>query len=137
VFEFHGWISVWTRDPNGGSYDDLPAKMEDCLRTIRSRLADERYEGSWFEIRETVNEQIVLVMHGLRNHRRGEVFDLFKWVGERYPFSYGLLFTTDDEDMERENEFTTYRLAHGKVAEVRDSLLSPIIPTVRNSYPWD
>jgi len=52
----------------------------------------------WFEIRETSNGQIVVVMHGLRNHRQAGPRELFGWVGAEYPLSYGLLYVHDDED---------------------------------------
>jgi hypothetical protein len=127
VYEFHGWINIWACDPDEGGL----AEAEAAIVAIRARLAQAEQEiGGWFEVRGTFNGQIVLVAHGLRNHRQAGPAELFRWVGEQYPLSYGLLYVHDDEDPTRSNEFVVYRLAHGAVTEFADSLLSPFVPTV-------
>lgn len=131
MYEFHGWISLSACDPDEGGL----AEAQAAIAAIRLRLAlTEQESGGWFEIRETFNGQIVVIAHGLRNHRQIGPLELFRWVGEQYPLSYGLLYVHDDEDATRGNAFVVYRLAHGRVTEFADSLLSPYMPTVELPY---
>ena len=127
MFEFHGWINIWAGDPDETTYADVEA----ALAAIRIRAQEaEAAIGCWFEVRVTFNGQIVLVTHGLRNHPQDEPLAVFRWVAERYPMSYGLLYVHDEWNEPRNNEFVVYRLAHGVIAEFADSLLSPFVPTV-------
>jgi hypothetical protein len=81
----------------------------------------------------------VLFAHGLRNHRYEPVIDLFRWVAEELPHSYGLLYVRDDEDHGREanydNEFRVWRLARGRFEELADPFLSPCNPIAE--APWE
>ncbi len=82
---------------------------------------------------------IVLFTHGLRNHRFDPVIDIFRWIAENLPDSYGLLYVHDDEDHrvsepESDNCFRAWRLARGRLSEKDDPFLSPYIPTVEK--PW-
>jgi hypothetical protein len=130
MYEFHGWIRFWACDPDEGGEPEKTA----AIATIRDRLAQAENEIlGWFEIRPTFNGQIVVVAHGLRNHKQNGPSELFRWIGERYPLSYGLLYIYDDESPAHGNEFVVQRLAHGKLTEFVDSLLSPYTPTVE--YP--
>jgi hypothetical protein len=131
VYEFHGWINIRASDPDEGDF----AEAQAAIVAIRAHLARacEEIRG-WFEIRDTFNGQIVVVTHGLRNHRQEGPPELFRWIGERYPLSYGLLYVHDDEDLSRGNEFVVHRLAHGKLTEFADTVLSPFVPTVEYAY---
>src|SRR5688572_23825915 len=125
MYEFHGWVNIWAADPDAGTL----ANDESAIGVIQAQLAQPNDDvAGWFEIRRTMNGQIVVVAYGLRNHRRTGALEVFRWIGERYPRSYGLLYVFDDEDPERGNEFVVYRLAHGCIVEFRDTVLSPVIP---------
>jgi hypothetical protein len=87
-------------------------------------------EFSCFEVRQCGNGMIVLMAHGQRNHRFEPVIDLFRWVAESLPLSFGLLYVHDDEQQGRGNEFRVWRLAKGELKENDDPFLSPVIPTV-------
>ena len=127
MFEFHGWITLWAGDPDETSWVDVQAAIE-AIRA-RAREAVEQI-GCWFEVRDRGPGHGVLVAHGLRNHPQDEPLAVFRWVAERYPMSYGLLYVHNEWDQPRRNEFVVYRLAHGVIAEFPDALLSPYIPTV-------
>jgi hypothetical protein len=130
MYEFHGWVNIVAAEPGEGSWQEDQA----AIAALMERLREAREQvGGWFEVRETSNGQIVVVAHGLRNHRRGGALELFRWIGERYPWSYGLLFVLDDEDPARGNEFVVYRLARGVLTEHADALLSPAAPTIEPS----
>lgn len=98
--------------------------MENCARFISW--------GSGF------NGMHSFTVTGLRNHRKEEVIDLFRWLAENGPGSYGLLHVCDDEDGERgadyANGFRVWRLARGRLTEHTDPFLSPRIPTVEDPY---
>ena len=127
MFEFHGWIRIWAGDPDETTYVDANA----ALAAIRVRVQEAQAAiGCWFEVGDGYNGQFVLVAHGLRNHPQDEPLAVFRWVAERYPMSYGLLYVHNEWDLPRNNEFVVYRLAHGVITEFPDSLLSPFIPTV-------
>src|SRR5262249_7181410 len=100
------------------------------------RAADDAF--SLFDLRRTSNGLVVLLAHGLRNHRYEPVIELFRWVAAQLPFAYGLLYVHDDEDTcrgaDHGREFRVWRLARGEFGELADPLLSPYIPTVEP--PW-
>jgi hypothetical protein len=127
MFEFHGWINIVASEPGEGSWQE----DQDALAALRARAGEARNQvGCWFDVVETDNGQIVAVAHGLRNHRQEGPLELLRWVAERYPWSYGLLYVLNDENPQRSNEFVVSRLARGVVTEHADALLSPAEPTV-------
>ena len=132
MYEFHGWINIEAGELDEVSWQETQAAI--AALTERLQEAQEEIRG-WFEVRETDNGQIVVVAHGLRNHRQDGPRELFRWIGERYPWSYGLLYVWDDEDPERHNDFFVYRLARGVLTEHADPFLSPAVPTVEP--PWE
>src|SRR4051794_32801997 len=112
MFEFHGWINICAADPDETTYADV----ESAIATIQARAREaEAAIRCWCEVRSTYNEQIVLVIHGLRNPPQDEPLAVFQWVAERYPLSYGLLYVRNEWDVARRNEFVVYRLARGVI----------------------
>jgi hypothetical protein len=75
---------------------------------------------------------------GARNHRHEPVIELFRWIAEKDPAAYGILYMYDDEDHHRggdyQNEFRVWRLCRGSLQESEDLLLSPRIPTIEDPY---
>jgi hypothetical protein len=138
VFEFHGWATVRADDRDDPDLDVLRRREEEAIGRLRTAMKAADDEFSLIDLRRTSNGLIVLLAHGLRNHRYGPVVDLFRWVAAELPFSYGLLYVHDDEDMrggsETGNVFRAWRLARGRFDELADPFLSPYIPTVEP--PW-
>ena len=59
-----------------------------AIGAIQARLAQAGDDvGGWFEIRRTMNGQIVVVAHGKPNHRQTGPLELFRWVAARYVLS--------------------------------------------------
>ncbi len=116
------------------------SREDAAIARLREAMREADDEFSWFDLRRTSNGLIVLVAHGLRNHRYEPVVDLFRWMASELPYSYGLLYVHDDEDIhrgaERDNEFRVWRLARGEFGEFADSFLSPYIPTVEPPWEW-
>jgi Immunity protein 7 len=130
MFEFHGWITVQVADP-----EEITEEQEEvALQRIQKKVAETQQETyGWFEVKTSMNNLTVIVAHGLRNHTQPMPLELFVWVGENYPLSYGLLYIHDNEwDLKRDNEFVVYRLAQGKITEFQDQFLSPVIPTIES-----
>jgi hypothetical protein len=138
VFEFHGWATIRVDDRDDPDLDVLRRREEEAIGRLRTAVKAADDEFSLLDLRRTGNGLIVLLAHGLRNHRYGPVVDLFRWVAAELPFSYGLLYVHGDEDMrggsEPGNAFRVWRLARGRFDELADPFLSPYIPTVEP--PW-
>ncbi len=138
MFEFHGWATIRVDDRDDPDTSVIETREDAAMARVREAIQKADDEFSLFDLRRTGNGLIVLVAHGLRNHRYEPVIDLFRWVASALPFTYGLLYVHDDEDTHRgancENEFRVWRLARGEFQELVDPFLSPYIPTVEP--PW-
>lgn len=131
MFEFHGWATL--RVPEAGGTDWWPGGSGpafDAIKRVRAAIDDAHDESSLFDLQRTSNNLIVLLAHGLRNHRFEPVVELFRRVAAELPDSYGLLYVHDDESDTHGNEFRVWRLARGHLEELADPFLSPYIPTV-------
>jgi hypothetical protein len=138
LFEFHGWACIRVEEDDREKISQTRQREDQAIQRIQTRLKEAR-DGfsSLFEGSRTSNELIVLVAHGLRNHRYQPALELFEWVARELPDSYGLLYVLDDERASTENEFRVWRLARGEFSEHADPFLSPYIPKVENSLPED
>lgn len=135
MFEFHGWASIRVPDSEQKDFSRIGEGPEvEAIKRVRSLINEFHDEFSLLEIRLTGNGLIVLIVHGLRNHRFDAIIDLFRRVGIELPDSYGLLYIHDDESADRGNEFRVWRLARGKLEELADPFLSPCIPTIEPPY---
>ena len=132
MFEFHGWVSVnyQTHDTNAALQDACWSLVEEHLRTLDSDLVwTQRYNGC-----------DSLHLAGQHNHRTDYVVELFLWLAEHTPGSYGLLYVRDDEDNSRDgdysNEFRVWKLCRGTLKELKEPLISPCIPMIENAYDY-
>lgn len=130
MFEFHGWASVQyhTHDTDIVRQDRCWDKLVEYMETIpNEHVWMQRYNGC----------DSVLVA-GQHNHRSEYVIELFRWIANNAPGSYGILYIRDDEDCSRKsdfsNEFRVWRLCRGTLQEQDDPFLSPAIPTVEDPY---
>ena len=131
MFEFHGWAVVRVPDTDDADFKPIGRGAEvEAIKRVRAAINDAHDEFSLFDVRQTGNGQIVLLAHGLRNHKFEPAVDLFRWVAAELPESYGLLYVHDGEAAGQNNEFRVWRLARGRFEELADPFLSPYIPTV-------
>lgn len=133
MFEFHGWAVIRVPENDDETSSQHSERATCAIKDVRSKLNEIHDEFSTFDVERTSNGLIVVFAHGLRNHRFEPVIDLFLWIAEKLPDSYGVLHVLDDEGFKRgadfTNEFRVWRLALGELMEVADPFLSPFIPT--------
>ncbi len=134
MFEFHGWISVQIDDSDDADASVLATRADAAAAAIRDLLPEYEDGFSLFELRQTGNELLMLIAHGLRNHRQENAILLFTRVGSLFPCSYGLLYYHDDEHPTEWNDFRVLRVARGIVSTHPDAFLSPAIPTIEQPY---
>jgi hypothetical protein len=131
MFEFHGWATIRVAEPERPDFKPIGRGSEvEAIKRVRAAINEAHDEFSLFEVRQTSNNMIVLVAHGLRNHQFEPVVGLFRWLAVELPDSYGLLYIHNDESEAHGNKFRVWRLARGHFEELDDPFLSPYIPTV-------
>lgn len=103
---------------------------------------------AWQFLPQLNNHTGILQLASSRNHR-GETplaVEVLEWIASNGPGSYGLVYIHDDEDagdgarsrgrsgVDHTNEFRVWRLLDGKVEELDDPFLSPIVPRINPSF---
>ncbi|MDB6133651.1 MAG: hypothetical protein JWM59_1894 [Verrucomicrobiales bacterium] len=135
MFEFHGWATIQSSvQPDA---DELLLSQERALEFVRSAVGEAQDKLSLIDVMEGGNSLAVLRLHGLRNHRRDGVLQLFKRIAAELPASYGILYIHDPEDPVHDNCFRVFRMARGQVEEFVDQILSPRIPTIEDAWCED
>jgi hypothetical protein len=126
MFEYHGWVTVW--EGSSESEDDSALREINC-REIEAAIKEYKDDMCRVELYHQ-NGSPYVRLDGNRNHYKSWVLDLFKQIGQIAKGSHGLLYIRDDENPEYENEFQVWRMARGKVAKMKDTLLSPCDPVI-------
>ncbi|MDC7125804.1 MAG: Imm7 family immunity protein [Spirochaetales bacterium] len=127
MVEFHGWATIryHTYDTDTDLQNQCWKKIEDHISSlpVPKMVHLQRYNGC-----------DSLHIAGQHNHEAGYVIELFKWIAQDAPGSYGILYFQDDEDVKHENEFRVWRLCRGSLSENDDPFLSPYVPTVEDEH---
>jgi hypothetical protein len=133
MFEFHGWAriestsarSVWRSDGlHAPDDEELYIRLEKELEKMHplTRKCMNLHYG----------QCVSLTLSGLRNHRDESVFQLYKWLAVNGKRSFGVLFTRNVEDADREYDpFTHYRifrLSQGEFKELETLFEMPENP---------
>ncbi|MBB4933621.1 hypothetical protein F4561_004441 [Lipingzhangella halophila] len=128
MFEIHGWITIQEPGDN-----DVPSSVRNRIQDLVevAKGGNALVDLSW------MNGQLTIHFGGFSNHRSPdieELLSLFLKAGEIAKGSYGLLYYHDDEeeDPEGRNSFKVMVMRHGRVTNERDTLLSPVIPTIES-----
>jgi len=131
VFEYHGWATIAataTGDEDAALLDRLVDRVHRSLRDAGDLdLVDLRWSAGL----------PMLHLGGLDKHGTAvapQLLATFERVAELAPGSYGLLHIWDDQDPEHDNAFRVYKMARGQVTETTDPHLSPIAPTILDTY---
>ena len=135
MFEYHGWAVVHSTSgrrvfDEAGLHQPDDELLLDLLERQISTLAEPAREG--VRLLRTINGFCTLVVAGMRNHRDQSIYELFQWLADNGRRSYGLLFTSDDEDDDRQynhqTQFRVHRLATGEFTELSDLAEFPAVP---------
>ena len=134
MFFFHGW-AVIQHTFLGVDLPDADERQRNVIERVRARIATLDRLNVSYELK-VQNGCANLLASGCVNHgadsRAREVFDLWRFIAETAPGSFGLLYYRDDEcepDVHR-----VQVLRRGTVEERNDPFLSPIVPTVEDQY---
>ena len=128
MFEYHGWATLHL-SPGEENEHELAEFAEDLRRRI-----DKFGDGSGVCDVRVVNAYWHVWFAGTPNHGHDNVLQLFPYIAQHAPGSYGLLYVWDDEDADHDNVFRVYRLARGRVEVTADPFLSPCEPTIVDPY---
>jgi immunity protein 7 of polymorphic toxin system len=129
MYEFHLWtvIRYHPHDTNLNLQHNCLTTCEDYFEKHQS-LKQDNYKL----IRQNGND--TFLMSGLHNHFALYVLELFKWIGQTAPGSYGLLYISDEEDQYDSQNFQVYVMRKGTVSRQKDCFLSPRIPVIEDRY---
>lgn len=130
MFEFHGWITIRVKENDSESIEATTLRENRAIEQVRAAISNASNNFSFFDVRRTSNCMIVLMAHGLGNHRYQPLIELFEQIAQMLPDSYGLLYVHDDEQKGSDNAFRVWRLALRRFTEHDDPFLSRYIPTV-------
>lgn len=142
MYSAHGWATIWPSYKNDDAVDDLLDHMD----ALRDQIADhiqqlgldrtEQQMNPFAEIRP-LNNELHLWLSGNNNHAvwHEAIMDLFSYIANVAPGSYGLLYTENDEDPKHPNQFRVWVLARGVFVERVDPFLSPHFPVVEDPAP--
>jgi hypothetical protein len=126
MFEYHGWVTVW--EGSSEAEDDSALRESNC-RDIEAAIEKYKDDMSRVELFYQ-NGSPYVRFDGDRNHYKSWVLELFIHIGEIAKGSHGLLYIRDGENSDYDNEFQVWRMARGKVDQMKDSLLSPCDPII-------
>ncbi len=134
MFEFHGWVNIVEDDTDDSDISILDDRRDRLTKQVEYKIKDVESCNSVFRIFRNLNGENHFILTGFSNHRQQSVVDLFYWIAEKQPNSYGLLHIRDDEDKENENVFRVFALTQGAVCEKTEKLLSPCIPKIEKPF---
>lgn len=154
-----GWIIVRTSreryaDPEL-TLDQMVEVLDDAVRIkdetlwqqLRGWLEENADPGLKWQLLEQFNNMSGLFQFAAsRNHRASCIWDMMRWVAANGAGSYGMVYVHDDEDSKGNSDyrrgdadfsncFRIWRILNGKVEELDDPFLSPIVPLINpNEY---
>ena len=130
MIEYQGWATVREayREADEDQYrlekiiNELQIRVKTILQKTTASCFLEQKNGVWR-----------LVVFGNQNHITTEwleVLDLFKWLADAAPGSYGMLGIHDDESPKDKNEIVPYVLKKGTLVKMKDFYFSPYFEEV-------
>jgi hypothetical protein len=131
MYEFHGWVTIHetTAEIDAGN-------LEGIIGNIQGYISKLSWSSGLLKL-YPANGMYHLAVGGCLNRKTSEAEDLlqlYRFIAEQAPGSYGLLYTWDDEDIEGyDNEFRVYVLARGNLQLKKDIYLSPCVPVVEDN----
>ena len=137
MFEFHGWAKICRSYKNVDFEDDDESLLDNIVIEIRDYMQNLGWETGVLDIR-IINGQYHFWTSGFTNHKGAEaqeLLELYRFIGQKAPGSYGVLYTFDSgTDLGFRENFIVYVLVRGDLLEIPDPFLSPFIPVVEDPY---
>ena len=131
MYEFHGRVNIVADDSDEPESSVLQARRRDLIAAVEDRTHDLRSPFLFVQIARDLNGAVHLLISGCRNHPDDRVLDLFRWIAEHQPCSYGVLHVRDDEDTQaNDHAFVAHVIRRGELVSAVDPNLSPCIPSV-------
>lgn len=143
MYSVHGWATIWSSYKNDDTVDDL--LDDDKLDALRNQIAEriqhlgldrseQRIHPNPFAEIHTLNYETHLWLSGSNNHAQWHeaIMDLFRYITDIAPGSYGLVYIENDKDPEHPNDFRVWVLARGAFVERGDPFLSPHFPVIED-----
>lgn len=128
MFEYKGNVSL-----SFDSYEENFPQLTKGIKILSEKI--NRYNNtSQFSQIINCNENYELVIVGNLNHENGFLNDLkmlLKFIQEKLPGSYGLIFFRNHEN-EDHDSFSILRLSKKGIELIKDSLLSPCSYFIEN-----
>ncbi|XOV67818.1 MAG: Imm7 family immunity protein [Fluviicola sp.] len=129
MININGWICI-RESFNEEGQDER--KLDSIIKKIEAKISKELdYGNEYYEIKR-VNGEIYLTITIGHNHRSEHPFEFIRWIAKISIGSFGIIYVSDDEDIERGNDniFKVWRVKRGIVEELDDPFLSPNIPKI-------
>jgi hypothetical protein len=129
MYEVHAWFGL-----RESTFESETSVLQPILADLQAFL-----DGSaTFNVRadlSALNGEYFLTVTALVNHRSSavrQVEDLVRFITERLPGSWGLIYERDDEATEPPgpNAYRVRVLARGRIEEHADPFLSPCQPMI-------
>jgi hypothetical protein len=136
MYEFHGWVNIVADDAGEPESSVLQARQNELIAALEDRVQALRASAFLFvHVARDLNGEAHLLISGCRNHRDDRVMDLFQWIAEHQPHSYGLLHVRDEEDPQgNDNAFVVHVIKRGGLSSSIDGNLSPCIPELEQGF---
>lgn len=130
MYEFHGWACI-RETPNVVDEE----RLDKIIDSIKLFIKNLNWTTGILDI-QAVNGEYHLSVSGLTNHKgkdAKDVLTLYRFIAQKAPGSYGLLYTRDDEDQSgNDNRFQVLVLVRGSLVEREDPFLSPFVTVVED-----
>ena len=129
MYEFHCW-AVLKYHPHDTDLGRQDACIKLCAEYLKRHisLTTNNYKLV------THNGISTFLLSGQHNHFADYILEIFNWLGQHAPGSYGLLYISDDEDETASNFFKVYIMRKGQVTQQADSFFSPKMPLIEDPY---
>jgi hypothetical protein len=136
MYEYHGWVTI-RPTPKHINNEEEDMLWEFVRKSIEGKIKTLDWITGLVNL-QWVNGSCQINVSGSKNRRSVDsegINELYQYIAKVASVSYGLLYEWDDEDLEGfENKFKVKVLKRGKIIEVEDNLLSPIIPEIEGEY---
>lgn len=131
MYEFHGWVSI--RETPSVVDEE---RLDEIIDSIKLFIKNLNWATGGILDVQAVNGEYHLSVSGFTNHKgkdAEDVLKLYRFIAQKAPGSYGILYTRDDEDPSgNDNRFQVLVLARGSLVEHEDPFLSPFVTVVED-----